>query len=43
MKMEWEKPELEVLDVNQTMLGTGGTHTDAAYDAKTPLDQITSS
>ena len=29
MKMEWTKPELEVLDVNQTMLGADGEYTDA--------------
>ena len=43
MKMEWKRPELEVLDVNQTMLGTGGTHTDASFDSKTPMNEITSS
>ena len=43
MKIEWEKPELEVLDVNQTMLGSGGDYTDAAFDAKTPIKDITTS
>ncbi|MDW0116268.1 paeninodin family lasso peptide [Sporosarcina thermotolerans] len=43
MKMEWKKPELEVLDVNQTMLGRGGQFTDKAFDAKTPISEITTS
>jgi len=41
MKMEWKKPELEVLDVNQTMLGTDGDFTDAAFDSKTPRGDLT--
>ncbi len=41
--MDWTKPELEVLDVNQTMLGRGGSHTDAAFDSKTPIGDITTS
>ena len=30
MKKEWQKPVLEVLDVNMTMLGQDGDYTDAA-------------
>ncbi|CAH0175736.1 MULTISPECIES: paeninodin family lasso peptide [Peribacillus] len=41
MKKEWKKPELEVLDVNQTMLGTDGDYTDAAFPAGTPKGDIT--
>ena len=34
MKKEWKKPELEVLDVNETMLGADGDYTDDAdFDA----------
>ncbi|MGG0788118.1 paeninodin family lasso peptide [Peribacillus simplex] len=41
MKKEWKKPELEVLDVNKTMLGKDGEHTDAAFPAGTGRDDIT--
>ncbi|MET1179932.1 paeninodin family lasso peptide [Peribacillus simplex] len=41
MKKEWKKPELEILDVNQTMLGTDGDYTDAAFPAGTPKGDIT--
>ena len=41
MKMEWTKPELEVLDVNQTMLGPDGQFTDAAFDPNTPKGDLT--
>ncbi|MBY0214413.1 MULTISPECIES: paeninodin family lasso peptide [Priestia] len=41
MKKEWKKPELEVLDVNKTMLGTSGDYTDAAFPAHTPKGDIT--
>ena len=34
MKKEWKKPELEVLDVNETMLGADGDYTDAAFPAE---------
>lgn len=29
MKMEWQKPELEVLDVNMTMAGPGLRYPDS--------------
>lgn len=41
MKKEWKKPELEVLDVNKTMLGSNGDFTDAAFPANTPKGDIT--
>lgn len=41
MKKEWKKPELEVLDVNKTMLGTSGEYTDAAFPTHTPKGDIT--
>ncbi|WP_336866462.1 paeninodin family lasso peptide [Peribacillus frigoritolerans] len=41
MKKEWKKPELEVLDVNKTMLGKDGNLTDAAFEAGTGRDEIT--
>ena len=41
MKKEWKKPELEVLDVNQTMLGKDGDFTDAAFPDNTPKGKIT--
>ncbi|QBP41997.1 paeninodin family lasso peptide [Paenisporosarcina antarctica] len=43
MKKQWKKPELEVLDVNMTMLNFGGEHTDASFPANTPVGKITSS
>ncbi|MCY9664548.1 paeninodin family lasso peptide [Paenibacillus alginolyticus] len=42
MKKEWLKPELEVLDVNQTMLDPkNGNHLDHAYTEGTPKDKLT--
>jgi hypothetical protein len=41
MKKEWKTPELEILDVNQTMLGSDGEFTDAVFDAKTPRGDLT--
>ncbi|MFK9117572.1 paeninodin family lasso peptide [Peribacillus frigoritolerans] len=41
MKKEWKKPELEVLDVNKTMLGADGDFTDAAFPTNTPKGDIT--
>ncbi|MGG0287765.1 paeninodin family lasso peptide [Peribacillus butanolivorans] len=41
MKKEWKKPELEVLDVNKTMLGVDGDFTDAAFPTNTPKGDIT--
>jgi hypothetical protein len=41
MKKEWKKPELEVLDVNQTMLGSEGEFTDAAFPDNTPKGKLT--
>ncbi len=41
LKKDWQRPVLEVLDVNQTMLGEEGEFTDAAYDAGTPFEDIT--
>ncbi|WP_404452360.1 paeninodin family lasso peptide [Virgibacillus necropolis] len=41
MKQEWQKPKLEVLDVNKTMLGQEGEHTDAAFDAGTSFEDVT--
>lgn len=41
MKKEWKKPELEILDVNQTMLGTDGEYTDSAFPDDTPKGKLT--
>ncbi|MFD0047956.1 paeninodin family lasso peptide [Actinomycetes bacterium NPDC127524] len=41
MKKDWTKPELEVLDVNKTMLGTSGDYTDAAFPTHTPKGDVT--
>jgi len=41
MKKEWKKPELEVLDVNKTMLGNSGEYTDAAFPTHTPKGDLT--
>ncbi|GAB1793276.1 MULTISPECIES: paeninodin family lasso peptide [Priestia] len=41
MKKEWKKPELEVLDVNKTMLGGSGEYTDAAFPTHTPKGDLT--
>ncbi len=43
MKKVWQKPVLEVLDVNMTMLGKNGEYTDAAFPDNFPLKDITSS
>lgn len=43
MKKDWQKPNVEVLHVSQTMLSTGGTKLDADFSAGTSLDEITSS
>lgn len=41
MKKEWKKPELEVLDVKMTMLGSDGEYTDASFNANTPKGDLT--
>ncbi|MGD6815533.1 paeninodin family lasso peptide [Metabacillus sp. 84] len=41
MKKVWEKPTLEVLDVNETLLGRDGDFTDAAFDPNTPKGKLT--
>ncbi|MED3711639.1 paeninodin family lasso peptide [Peribacillus frigoritolerans] len=41
MKKEWKKPELEILDINQTMLGKDGEYTDAAFPNDTPRGKLT--
>lgn len=41
MKKQWTKPEIEVLDVKQTMLGQDGEYTDAAFCEKTPKGDLT--
>lgn len=42
MKKEWKTPELEVLDVNMTMLNPNkGGHLDHTYEAGTPEDKLT--
>lgn len=42
MKKEWQKPELEVLNVNMTMLDPkNGNHLDHTYPTGTPKDQLT--
>ena len=41
MKKEWQKPELEVLDVKMTMLSTSGTRLDSDHTAGTPLNDLT--
>lgn len=40
MKKQWQKPVLEVLDVNKTMLGPNGNYTDATYPEDTPKDKL---
>lgn len=40
MKKEWQKPVLEVLDVKETMLGTGGEYTDKAFAPHTPKGSL---
>lgn len=39
--MEWQKPELEVLDVNQTMLGADGNRLDSAFPSGTGKPDLT--
>ncbi|MBT2758430.1 paeninodin family lasso peptide [Mesobacillus foraminis] len=41
MKQEWQKPVLEILDVNMTMLGADGEFTDAAFPDNTPKGKLT--
>ncbi|MGE7602884.1 paeninodin family lasso peptide [Peribacillus sp. NPDC097675] len=41
MKKEWKKPNLELLDVNMTMLGKDGDFTDATFPADTPRGKLT--
>jgi hypothetical protein len=41
MKKEWQKPELQVLDVKMTMLGKNGEYTDATFPANTPKGSLT--
>jgi hypothetical protein len=41
MKKEWQKPELQVLDVKMTMLGKNGEYTDATFPANTPRGKLT--
>jgi hypothetical protein len=39
MKMEWEKPILEVLDVKQTMAGPGHHYTDSRQNDPDDFDK----
>jgi len=42
MKKQWQTPELEVLEVNLTMMNPkNGNHLDHAYPEGTPRDQLT--
>lgn len=41
MKKQWQKPVLEVLDVNMTMLQGDGSKLDNDFPAGTPKDQLT--
>ncbi|NOV00222.1 paeninodin family lasso peptide [Paenibacillus planticolens] len=42
MKKEWQKPELEVLDVNMTMLDpNNGNNLDHSYPTGTPRPELT--
>ena len=43
MKKQWQKPNVEQLNVSQTMLSTNGTKLDGDFSAGTPLTEITSS
>ncbi|MFJ7934429.1 paeninodin family lasso peptide [Sporosarcina sp. NPDC096371] len=38
MKKEWTTPELEVLDVHETMLGPKGGRFDSAHNEGDPFD-----
>lgn len=40
MKKEWEKPQLEVLDVKKTMLGNVGDHLDNDEPEGTGRDEL---
>ncbi|MGD7044469.1 paeninodin family lasso peptide [Jeotgalibacillus proteolyticus] len=40
MKKEWKKPEIELLTVQMTMLGSEGDHTDATFDQGTPRGDV---
>ncbi|MBA9025641.1 paeninodin family lasso peptide [Peribacillus huizhouensis] len=37
MRKEWQKPVLEVLDVNMTMASTSGKHFDGNFVAGSPI------
>lgn len=41
MKKIWQKPVLEILDVNKTMLGSAGENTDATFPSNTPRGKLT--
>lgn len=41
MKKQWNKPEIEVLDVKMTMLGQDGDFTDATFPSDTPKGSLT--
>jgi len=41
MKKDWQKPEIEVLNVNETMLGQEGDFTDNDFSAGTPFADLT--
>jgi hypothetical protein len=41
MKKEWQRPVLEVLDVNMTMLGTDGDYLDNDFPTGTPRGDLT--
>ncbi|WP_120190674.1 paeninodin family lasso peptide [Ammoniphilus oxalaticus] len=41
MKKEWQKPVLEELDVNMTMLGNDGDFTDDVFPTNTPRGELT--
>jgi hypothetical protein len=41
MKQEWQKPSLEVLDVEMTMGQATGTKLDADFPSGTPFSDLT--
>ncbi|WP_110939176.1 paeninodin family lasso peptide [Salipaludibacillus neizhouensis] len=41
MKKQWQKPEIDILDVNKTMLQGDGNFTDNDFPDQTPKDQLT--
>ncbi|TVY05625.1 paeninodin family lasso peptide [Paenibacillus cremeus] len=41
MKREWQKPELEVLEVNMTMGQSDGDFTDKEFPVNTPKKDLT--